>query len=219
MKLTIFNGSPRGENSNTSIIIKWLEEGILSREGCSLEIFRLNRTEEHDNYAARFGASDGIILVFPLYTDAMPGIVMAFIEKLSPWIGRMKGKRLGFIIHSGFPEPAHSRYIQRYLEWLCSKFQAEYAGTCVMGGSEGLRYMNEGSMDNKRLLFNRLGHDFISRGRFSPDTLKRIAGKEKLPVAMRFWFRLTGFSNAYWDLLLKKNHAYDTRFARPYSVE
>ncbi|HOK44026.1 MAG TPA: hypothetical protein PLD49_10240 [Thermoclostridium caenicola] len=65
MKLTIFNGSPRGENSNTSIIIKWLEEGILSREGCSLEIFRLNRTEEHDNYAARFGASDGIILVFP----------------------------------------------------------------------------------------------------------------------------------------------------------
>lgn len=219
MKLTVFNGSPRGKNSNSSVIIKWLEEGIRSREGCTLDVYYLNRAEAHQDYAEIFGSSDGIILVFPLYTDAMPGIVMAFIEKLAPLTGRMGGKQLGFIVHSGFPEPAHSRYIQRYLELLCGRLGADYSGTCVLGGSEGLRFMPEASLGKKRLLFNRLGDEFVSHGRFSPDTLKGIAGKEKLSAAACFLVRLaslTGMLNGYWNMMLRKNHAFDKRYAQPY---
>jgi hypothetical protein len=42
--------------------------------------------------------------------------VKHFIEKLEPMCGGSDNPTLAFIIQSGFPEPAHSRCVARYME-------------------------------------------------------------------------------------------------------
>ena len=47
--------------------------------------------------------SQNIIVIFPLYTDCMPGIVMQFFEDAYE-SGILNSKNVGFIVQSGFPE-------------------------------------------------------------------------------------------------------------------
>lgn len=219
MKLSVFNGSPRGKNSNSSKIVGWLGEGILREAEASFDVYYLNRVREHDDYARILADSEESILIFPLYTDSMPGIVMAFIEKLSPFIGKLGGKKLGFIVHSSFPEAIHSRAVERYLESLCKLLGADYMGTAVLGGSEGFRIMPDQMTRRTRLLFNALGESLARHGRFEPDIVRKIAGRERFSWFILLIFRLvswTGKTNFYWDGMLRENGAFDKRFAAPY---
>jgi multimeric flavodoxin WrbA len=149
MKLTILNGSPRGKNSNSNIIIKWLLEDIENTPIYEIETIYLNKINEHENTVDKMLYANMVIIVFPLYTDCMPGLVMAFIEKLQSIKGELKGKKFGFIVHSGFPEACHSRHIERYLVWLTKELKSDYMGTVILGGSEGFRIMTE-SMTRKK---------------------------------------------------------------------
>lgn len=220
MKLTIFNGSPRGRNSNSSIIIKWLLEGIADNTVCETETVYLNKLQEHEIAVDKMIGADMVVVVFPLYTDCMPGLVKAFIEKLEPHSGALQGKKLGFIVHSGFPEACHSRYIERYLIWLAKELGSDYMGTVVSGGSEGYRIMPDSMTRKKRSLFNKLGSELLKEGKFNNELSKKISGSERMSKAAQFIYKtlaITGVTNFYWNGLLKKNNAYKNRFARPYA--
>ena len=47
-----------------------------------------------------FEKAECVLLGFPLYTDAMPGIVKAFIDRLEPFIGRKHNPPIGFLVQS-----------------------------------------------------------------------------------------------------------------------
>jgi len=220
MQLVIFNGSPRGQKGNSALLIRWLKSGIEQNSDVVAETYCINRINEHDSYVGSLKSADMALVVFPLYADGMPGMVMAFLEKLEPLRKSLGNLRLGFVVHSGFPEAIHSRAIEKYLEWLTKELGAQYAGTVVMGGSEGLRYSSPKSTAAKEVLFMQLGEGLVKEGHFPTQLIKQAAGMEKFPPAVCLLLKLlakTSMFQTMWVSELKKNNAYHEHAAKPYT--
>ena len=217
MKLTVFNGSPRGKSGNTEVFVRHLLQGWESVAGNKNETFYLRRSKDAQRFAQAFSGAECVLLAFPLYTDAMPGIVKAFIETLAPFCRREGNPSIGFLVQSGFPEAAHSRHVERYLVKLASRLGCRYVGTIVKGGGEGAREMPE---DHKLFVsLQEVGRTWAERGAFDEEQLGALAKPERYPRILVPVFRVflkTRAASAYWDNQLRKNGAYEDRFARPY---
>ena len=219
MKLTVFNGSPRGRGSNTHVLLEHFLQGFEESEGNSYELFYLNRVKQTERFVQAFAGAEHVLLAHPLYTDAMPGLVKAFIEALEPLCGRRGNPDIGFIVQSGFGEAAHSRYVERYLEKLATRLGCKYLGTIIKGNCELVRVQPK---QYRKLFdsFRQLGKSFGETGRFDEALAHQLAQPAKFPAYMRLLFRLlwkTGLGTGYWDGQLKENDAYERRFARPYA--
>jgi hypothetical protein len=150
----------------------------------------------------------------------MPGSVKRFIEALQPLAGRKGNPPLGFIVQSGFPEGLHSRYVERYLEKLAARLGSPYLGTIVKGNGEGVRLMppeaTRGLFENLQAL----GAGLARHGRLDPGVLAGIAHPERFPAYLgpvfKVFLRLPA-AHSYFDGMLKKNGAYERRFARPFA--
>ncbi len=221
MHLTLFNGSPRGIKSNTALLLERFAAGFSETDGNEIKTIYLIHTRYTEKHVQQFADSEAVILAFPLYTDAMPAIVKTFIEALEPLCGRPDAPRLGFIVQSGFPEPVHSRAVQRYLEKLARRLGCEYLGTAVKGGVEGIQVMPPRMTRNLFNTFYQLGFEFGRTGQFSPDVLNKLAPRERMSPFRLTVFRMMsgiGLANFYWNQQLKRNGAFEKRFDRPYSV-
>jgi multimeric flavodoxin WrbA len=224
-RLTIFNGSPRGRKGNTPLLMEHFLKGFTSLEGHSGEIYHLNHLRDAASFSQAFGEAECAWLGFPLYTDAMPGIVKAFIESLASFQGRRatsdghpSNPPLGFLVQSGFPEAAHSRFVERYLEKLAGRLGSPYLGTIVKGGAEGTRIMPENMTHNLFATLEQLGRIFGETGQLDPNLLSSLAKPERYPTYMAPVFKLfvkLPVSQFYWNGQLKKNGAYERRFDRP----
>jgi hypothetical protein len=216
MKLTVFNGSPRGEGSNTRVILEHFLKGFMTTVGNSYELAYLVRVKEHDNFVKLFQEAEQVLLAFPLYTDAMPAIVKTFIELLEPFCGRDNNPDIGFIVQSGFPEPIHSMYVERYLEKLARRLGCKYKGTIIKGGMEGIRTMPERMYRKVFNSFYQIGETFGITGEFDKQIVLNLRQPEKINKRQFFVMKLFGH-NMYWNPMLKKNNAFEKRFARPYT--
>ena len=222
MKLTIFNGSPRGKKSNTAILMNHFIQGFTSdgeNQENQVDIAYLVHIKKTDQHVKMFAEAQRVILAFPLYTDAMPGIVKYFIEQLEPLCGKKNSFDLGFLVQSGFPEAHHSRFIEKYLEKLTARLGGNYLGTVVRGGVEGISI--QPPLMTKKLFsaFYRLGDHFGKTGAFHKEIIRSLAKREHLSGFARFFYRLlnlTGLTNFYWNSQLKANKAYNQRFNQPY---
>jgi NAD(P)H-dependent FMN reductase len=217
--LSIFNGSPRGRKGNTPILLSQFAQGFTSLPGRNTDIYHLNRFKEMDRWVEIFAKAECVWIGFPLYTDAMPGMVKAFIDALGDLRGRSGNPPVGFLVQSGFPEATHSRHVERYLEKLAARLGSPYLGTIVKGGGEGVRMMPDNA--NRKLFegLQALGRGFSETGALDPLLLRQVAGTERYPAYLIPLFKLlvrTPVLNFYWDTQLKENLAYEQRFARPY---
>jgi hypothetical protein len=196
--------------------------GFLEHMDNRMEFVYLNRIKELEHQVEMFAQAEHVILAFPLYTDAMPGIVKNFFEALDPLRGRPENPSMGFVVQSGFQEPAHSRYLERYLVKLASRLGCPYFGTAVKGGGEGLQVM-PGWMTKKTFHgFYMLGKEYSADKGFDEAVLKVLAPWEKMSKGRMAFFRLlnrTGLGNMYWDQQLKTNQAFEQRFDRPFMEE
>ena len=219
-RLTVFNGSPRGKTGNTQIFLEQFLQGFLAGDGRSHEMYRLNHVSDAERFRQAFAGAEHALMGFPLYADAMPGIVKAFIETLEPFCGRENNPSIGFLVQSGFPEAIHSRYVERYLEKLSVRLGCPYSGTIVKGNGEGVRSMPP---EKNRALFEtlqQLGTAYSQTGQFDPALLEKLAKPERFPKWMAPMFKVmlkTKMANMMWDNPLKENGAYERRFARPYA--
>ncbi len=218
VRLTLFNGSPRGKRGNTPIFLEQIAKGF----GGSTEMYQLIRLKETDQMVQAFAASECVLLGFPLYTDAMPGMVKHFIEALEPLAGRKNNPSLGFLVQSGFPEGLHSRYVERYLEKLARRLGSPYLGTVVRGSGEGVRVKPPDANQSLFEGLQALGAGLAQFGRFDPQILARITGLESYPAILGPFFKVflrlqEGHSN--FDEMMKKNGVFDQRFARPFAED
>jgi len=217
--LTVFNGSPRGKGSNTRLMLEQLVHGFESVTGNRHELLYLNHPAEAERFTAAFAAAEAVVLAFPLYTDAMPGLVKAFIETLEPRSGRPDNPALGFMVQSGFPEAAHSRYVERYLRKLAARLGCRYLGTVVKGGCEGVHVMPEQMNRKLFVALQEIGRSLAQGGCFDPLLLRRLARPEHYPRWSTPLFKLftrMKLATFYWDGQLRENGVYEQRFARPY---
>ena len=218
-RLTVFNGSPRGRKGNTPILLSHFSKGFTSINGNNVEVFHLNRLNDLDSHRQAFAQAECVLLGFPLYTDAMPGMVKAFIDRLEAFGELEANPPILFLVQSGFPEAAHSRYVQRYLEKLAERLHSPYLGTMVKGSGEGLRLMPEEMNTDLFENLQQLGKGFAADGRLDPERLTKLSNRERYPRYLAPVYRLlahTPLLNFYWDMQLKQNNAYERRFARPY---
>ncbi|MEW6094525.1 MAG: NAD(P)H-dependent oxidoreductase [Chloroflexota bacterium] len=214
-RLTLFNGSPRGSRGNSSIFLREFAKGF----GGETEMHHLIHVKQAGRFVQAFAEAECAWIGFPLYTDAMPGSVKHFFEALEPLARRKDNPPVGFIVQSGFPEGLHSRYVERYLEKLAARLGSPYLGTIVKGNGEGTRLMPP---EMTRRLFTdlqALGSGFARQGRLDPGILKRVAVPERFPLYLwpvfQVFLRLP-VAHSYFDNMLKKNGAYEQRFARPF---
>ena len=159
-----------------------------------------------------------MLLGFPLYFDAMPSIKKAFIERLTPYIGRKNNPRLAFLVQSGFEEGHHSRFVERYLKKLAKRLNTPYAGTIIKGNCEGVRLRSERT--NLELFQNlhKMGVDLARSGCFDDEKLAALAKPERFSRLYAFLYKLKlrlPSQQAYWNRQLQQNNAYENRFARP----
>ena len=217
--LTIFNGSPRGNRGNTPIMLKQFGEGFSSITGSTYNMHNLNRMNDHEKFIQLFREAECVWLGFPLYTDAMPGMVKTFIESLKPLCGQVNNPPIGFLVQSGFPEAFHSRYVECYLEKLAARLDTPYLGTIVKGGGEGVRMMPEKRNASLFSALQGLGGGFAQNGGLDTDLLQDVAGIERYSPLLGPVFKIflrTSAASWYWDSQLKQNGVYEERFAQPY---
>ena len=216
MKLTVFNGSPRGKGSNTKILLEHFINGFMTTDGNTYELAYLIRVKDSDNFIKLFQEAEQVLLAFPLYTHAMPAIVKTFIESLEPLCGREGNPDIGFIVQGGLPEAIHSRYVERYLEKLAVRLGCRYKGTVIRGGVEGIRFLPAWMTRKLFKSFYELGKTFGERGEFDKQIVLKLAQPERLTKYQFRVLKLVG-ERFYWDKMLKKNNAFEKRFAKPYA--
>ena len=219
MKLTVFNGSPRGKKSNTTILLEHFLKGFMETDGNSYKLVYIAINRDVGKLVEMFKDTNDIILAFPLYTDCMPGIVKSFIDSLKPLCGKQNNPSIGFLVQSGFPEAYHSRFVERYLEKLAKRLNCQYIGCIVKGGIEGTRVMPHFMTKKIFNSFYELGKAYGKSGKFNQMLLNKLAKPEHLPALARLFYsfgKLIGLVNNYWDKQLKENNAFERRFDKPY---
>ena len=218
MKLTVFNGSHRGKSSNTRVYMEHFLNGFTETEGNTYEIAYLNDVKDRDTFVRLFQEAEHVILASPLYADAMPAAVKDFIESLEPLCQREGNPDIGFVVQSGFPEPEHSRYLERYYVKLAKRLGCRYKGTVIRGTGEGTKFLPELMLRGEYKSFYKLGEAFGKTGEFDQKIVASLAKPERCSRLM-FWIMNVIGNKMYWNPMLKKNNAYEKRFDRPYAVE
>jgi multimeric flavodoxin WrbA len=218
--LTVFNGSPRGKNGNTPILLNKFLAGYQIKNDQSFEIHDLINISKMEKYNEAFRKAECVLVAFPLYTDSMPASVMAFIETLEKYKGRPNNPAMGFLVQSGFMESAHSRHVEQYLQKLCSRLGCVYLGTIVKGGVEGIQGQPESMTKGLFAQIQEIGRVFSLTGKFDMNLLRQLAKPEQFPTILGPLMKLiarTHLLDFWWDMQLKKNSAFERRYARPYS--
>jgi len=219
MKLTIYNGSPKGQKSNTKVLLDQFTKGFLENEDNSIEELYLNRFKNQDQFVESFEKAEQILLAFPLYHDSVPANVKLFIESLEPLSSKKSNPPIGYIVQSGFSEAIHSRFVEKYLTKLTKRLNSEYLGSIIKGGVEGVK-IKPGWMTKKLFeSFYTLGKIYGETGRFDEKIITQLAKPEKLTPGTIFFYKIMdklGMTNFYWNSLLKKNDAFEKRFDTPY---
>lgn len=217
MRLIACNGSPRGDAGNTRLMLDAFLEGFLTTPGNTVERFNLNTARGLAAAAEAFPGADAVMLAFPLYTDAMPGITKEFIESLAPFRGREGNPHLLFLVQSGFPEASHCLPVKRYLEKLARRLGGPCEGVIRKGGGEGLRSSTPKKLEKARAPFRELGRQYGVSRTLDAALLEKLAGPPRIPRLMLriiLWF----VGKMFWDRELKRNGAFADRKARPYEA-
>ena len=221
MKLTVYNGSPRGTNSNTKLLLEQFLRGFCETPGNEYELIYLNHVDKQEEFVEKFGSAESVLLACPVYTDAMPAVVKTFIESLAPLRKRESNPGIGFILQSGFAEAIHSRALEKYMIKLAKRLGCPLYGTTVRGGIEGIQSMPSYMTKKVFNLYYKLGKHFGVTGRFSPEIVRKISGREQFSNTAKITVKIMSvlkLSDIYWNNQLKKNSAYEKRYDRPYEV-
>jgi NAD(P)H-dependent FMN reductase len=220
VKRLLLNGSPRGKEANSRTILAWIAQGLEPAGVTELLIIDLAPDPARAANLQAFLDADEVVFAFPLYTDSMPGLVKGFLEEIAlADKRRLQGKRVAFVIQSGFPEGIHTEALGAYLARLCERLGFIHLGTLRKGGMEGIRMMPPKRVAKVQARFVQAGQELGARGGFSAELIRAMAEPRTFGWRGRAIIRLLGsigLLNYYWNRKLKKHGAYERRFDAPY---
>lgn len=135
-RVLLIVGSPKVGSPSTSGVLGEYVLAWLETEGWEAETLTLRRSllkeKGRRELVEKSAAADLILLVFPLYIDSLPFLLMRALEILAeepPGLGRETPPEIAAIVNNGFPEP----YQNVIALGICRRF-AEKAGLTWMGG-------------------------------------------------------------------------------------
>ncbi len=216
MRLTIINGSPRGEASNTGALFSHFIRGFEETSGNRAEVLYIIKNLKTLNVLVdAFRTAEAVLLGFPLYVDTMPGSFKMFLEALEPLAGRDNNPPMGFLIQNGFPETYHNRFAARYMEKFAKRMGCRCFGSILKGGCEGLSIQPAFLTEKYFTYLYEIGKAFGERGVLDERLLEKLAQPEHL--TSENIAQVVPFVNkALWDSQLEANGALEKSFDRPY---
>ena len=82
MQYVVFNGSPRRKASNSRVLMEQFLRGFTEVRSETWETHYLADVDRKKEHISAFSNARHVLVIFPLYTDSMPGIVKYFFESL-----------------------------------------------------------------------------------------------------------------------------------------
>ena len=182
MHVLIINGSPRVKKySNTDKILDSFTKGM-KENGTTFEQFEVSDKKQWNAMREAFGRSEDILIALPLYVECIPGLLLEFLESLTP---RKGDARLAFILQSGFAEGIQLRCGEAYLKILTEKLGCVYAGTLVKGDNFGIRFVDEKQKEKILVPYADMGREYAAAGSFDTEKCRKFTGPEVFPAPIR----------------------------------
>ncbi|MCR5672793.1 MAG: hypothetical protein K6F87_03640 [Lachnospiraceae bacterium] len=187
MHVLIINGSPRVKQySNTDKILACFTRGLVEN-GTTCEQYEISDKKQWDDIRKAYETNSNILIALPLYVECIPGLLMEFLETLSP---KNDGTKIAYILQSGFAEGIQLRCGEAYLEKLTVFLGCEYAGTLVKGDNFSIRFFEGDMRDRVTGPYTEMGREYAENAGFMTDKCREFTGFEILPAHMRFLLRI-----------------------------
>lgn len=207
MKLCLFNGSPRKEKSNTRKILDSFLDGYACEGINTFEIYYLTEKDKWNQYYDFMKKSDIVLIGFPLYITAMPGVVKEFIEGI-PTSSR-KFIKIGFFVQSGFPESYQIAWMNTYFSKLAERLNYAFLGVIFQGFGVSVEIMPErfykGLLQNQRKLGEILGQSSKLDEKIV-ENLKKTVELSKTGVLLNKCMIKLGLTDTFTHKKLKQNN-------------
>lgn len=184
MHVLIINGSPRVKKySNTNYILVKFTEG-LRENGASFEQYEISDRGSWDQIRQAFDRNTVILIALPLYVECIPGLLMEFLETLTP---KSDGSKMAFLLQGGFMEGVQLRCGEAYLKILAGKLGCAYMGTLVKGDNFMIRFFEGEWREKVTDPYADMGREYAVNGDFNSKACKKITGHEKFPLPVRIY--------------------------------
>ena len=182
MHVLMINGSPRVKKySNTDKILDKFIEG-LCESGTTYERYEISDRKQWEDIRKAYYDNNNILIALPLYVECIPGLLMEFLETLTP---KGDGTRIAYILQSGFAEGIQLRCGEAYLEKLTGYLGCEYAGTLVKGDNFSIRFFEGDMRDKVTGPYTGMGREYAANAGFGTKECKAFTGYEIFPAHMR----------------------------------
>ncbi len=182
MHAVIINGSPRIKKfSNTDKILEKFTAGM-TENGTTFEQYEVSDKKQWEDIRKAFYENTHILIAIPLYVECIPGLLLEFLETLSP---KNDETEIAFILQSGFAEGIQLRCGEAYLKILTKKLGCKYVGTLVKGDNFSIRWVEEGTAERVTAPYTEMGREYAKNGGFESDKCKAFTGPEVFPFAIR----------------------------------
>ena len=183
MHVLIINGSPRVKKySNTDKILEKFTEGMCEN-GTTFEQYEVSDRGSWDRIRQAYEENTNILIALPLYVECIPGLLMEFLETLTP---KNDGSKMAFILQSGFAEGIQLRCGEAYLEILAGRLGCEYMGTLVKGDNFSIRFFDEKQRNRVTGPYKEMGREYAAKGDFRSEACRKFTGPEVFPAPVRF---------------------------------
>lgn len=216
MHLVVISGAARPRNkSNTAKIIEAFLQGY-EAGGNTSEVWYLSDRSQWNQAKQAFSDHENILIALPLYVENIPGILLEFLEELTP--KSAPGTTVSFLLQGGFPEASQSRCCEKYLETLPAYLGCGYGGTLLKGDLFGLGLMDEKSREKLLAPFTEMGRYFAENRTFDKPTVDRFAAPEYMNKNQIRMYRLVGrhISKVFMGRIAKQMGCRERLDARPY---
>ena len=182
MHVLIINGSPRVKKySNTNYILEKFTEG-LRENGATFEQYEISDRGSWDQIRQAFDRNTVILIALPLYVECIPGLLMEFLETLTP---KSDGSKMAFLLQGGFMEGVQLRCGEAYLKILAGKLGCAYMGTLVKGDNFMIRFFEGEWREKVTDPYADMGREYAVNGDFNSKACKKFTGHEKFPLPVR----------------------------------
>ena len=184
MHVLIINGSPRVKKySNTNYILEKFTEG-LRETGATFEQYEISDRGSWDQIRQAFDRNTVILIALPLYVECIPGLLMEFLETLTP---KSDGSKMAFLLQGGFMEGVQLRCGEAYLKILAGKLGCAYMGTLVKGDNFMIRFFEGEWREKVTDPYADMGREYAVNGDFNSKACKKFTGHEKFPLPVRIY--------------------------------
>lgn len=177
MRMVIINGSPRGKEGNTGILLNYFLRGVRKIRTNEFKEYCLKEISEYTLLIREILDSDTMLVGFPIYVTSLPGVVKSFFEELENFREKLKDISAIYIIQSNYTRANQSKYIHRHCKEISARLGCHHLGSIVRCSSLGMRFMPERDGDLLKLL--RLGKEFGRTGSLDREIAERYLNMER----------------------------------------